>query len=222
MNPSASTSSSSAPAILCFSHLRWDFVTQRPQHLMRRFAQRQRVFFWEEPIATDYPLPFLEYFPFTQDNVVVLRPRLPKAWNASEQEAGLKRLLDDLVATAVTAPPVLWFYTPMMWGWARHLPAAAVVYDCMDELSAFAGADPLLVQREAALLQAADVVFTGGRSLYQAKRRKHDNVHPFPSSIEAEHFAIARNATEEPADQRALPHPRLGYYGVIDERLTSG
>ena len=218
MNPSASTSST-APVLLCFSHLRWDFVTQRPQHLMRRFAQGQRVFFWEEPLPTDYHQPILEHHYYADDNVVALRPRLPAAWGTVEQEAGLKRLLDQFVATSVTAPPVLWFYTPMMWGWARHLAAAAVVYDCMDELSAFAGADPLLVQREAALLQAADVVFTGGRSLYQAKRRKHDNVHPFPSSIDAEHFAIARNATEEPADQRGLPHPRLGYYGVIDERL---
>ena len=217
MNPAQSTPP--VPVLLCFSHLRWDFVTQRPQHLMRRFAAEARVFFWEEPIWCDHPHPYLEHHHFPADRVTALRPRLPHWWSIADKEAGLKRLLDEFVATAVPQPPIAWFYTPMMWGWARHLQTAAVVYDCMDELSAFAHADPLLVQREAALLQAADVVFTGGRSLFEAKRQRHDNVHAFPSSIEAEHFATARSAGGEPEDQRALPRPRLGYYGVIDERL---
>ena len=214
MNSTAST-----PVLLCFSHLRWDFVTQRPQHLMRRFARDRRVFFWEEQIGCDHPLPYLEHHHFPDDNVTALRPRLPHWWSLEEKEAGLKRLLDEFVASSVPVPPVAWFYTPMMWGWARHLATTALVYDCMDELSAFAFADPLLTQRETALLQAADVVFTGGRSLYEAKRRRHGNVHAFPSSIEAAHFAVARTAGDDPADQRDLPHPRLGYYGVIDERL---
>ncbi len=213
------TKAAPRPTILCFSHLRWDFVTQRPQHLLRRFAHDHRVFVWEEPIPSDYPLPFLEHFPFPADDVTALRPRLPAAWSREEQEAGLAKLLDRFVECCVPAPPVAWFYTPMMWGWARHLDVSAVVYDCMDELSAFAFADPLLLQRETALLQAADVVFTGGRSLYEAKRGRHGNVHAFPSSIEVEHFAVARNGDSSPADQAVLPTPRLGYFGVIDERL---
>ena len=212
-------STSPTPSLLCFSHLRWDFVTQRPQHLMRRFAAGQRVFFWEEPIWCDHPLPYLEHHYFPADKLTTLRPRLPHWWSHEDKEAGLKRLLDEFVATALPQPPIAWFYTPMMWGWARHLETAAIVYDCMDELSAFALADPLLIQRETALLAAADVVFTGGRSLYEAKRQRHGNTHLFTSSIEAEHFAIARNAKEEPGDQHGLPRPRLGYYGVIDERL---
>ena len=207
------------PDLLCFSHLRWDFVTQRPQHLMKRFAAGARVFFWEEPIWCDHPHPYLEHHRFPADGVTALRPRLPHWWNDEDKEAGCKRLLDEFVASTISAPPIAWFYTPMMWGWARQLDTAAIVYDCMDELSAFAGADPLLLQREAALLQAADVVFTGGRSLYEAKRQRHANVHAFPSSIEAAHFATARQPAGEPADQRDLPRPRLGYYGVIDERL---
>ncbi|MDB5696356.1 MAG: UDP-galactopyranose mutase [Sphingomonas bacterium] len=178
------------------------------------------MFFWEEPIGCDHPLPYLEHHHFPADEVTALRPRLPHWWSADEKEAGLKGLLDQFVTNCVAQPPVAWFYTPMMWGWARHLDTAAVVYDCMDELSAFAHADPLLVQREAALLAAADVVFTGGRSLYEAKRRRHGNAHAFPSSIEAEHFALARATVGEPADQRDLAGPRLGYYGVIDERLN--
>ena len=209
----------SSDVLLCFSHLRWDFVTQRPQHLLRRFAAHRRVFMWEEPIPSDYPLPFLEHFHFPDDNVTALRPRLPQGWSREQQEAGLAKLLDRFVECCVPTPPVAWFYTPMMWGWARHLKVAAVVYDCMDELSAFAHADPLLIQREAALLAAADVVFTGGRSLFEAKRERHGNVHAFPSSIEVEHFAVARGGDGSPADQAAMPAPRLGYYGVIDERL---
>ena len=212
-------SANAISTLLCFSHLRWDFVTQRPQHLMRRFAADRPVFFWEEPIGCDHPLPYLEHHHFPADGVTALRPRLPHWWPVADKEAGLKRLLDEFVATAIPQPPVAWFYTPMMWGWARHIDTAAVVYDCMDELSAFAHADPLLIQREASLLQAADVVFTGGRSLYEVKRARHDNVHAFPSSIEAAHFAVARQPAGEPADQRDLPRPRLGYYGVIDERL---
>ena len=207
------------PDLICFSHLRWDFVTQRPQHLMRRFAGGTRVFFWEEPIWCDHPHPYLEHHRFPDDGVTALRPRLPHWWSNEDKEAGCRRLLDEFVASSISAPPIAWFYTPMMWGWARQLQSAVVVYDCMDELSAFAGADPLLIQREAALLQAADVVFTGGRSLYEVKRERHDNVHAFPSSIEAAHFAAARQPVSEPDDQRHLARPRLGYYGVIDERL---
>ena len=218
--PSQNSPASRQAPLLCFSHLRWDFVTQRPQHLMRRFAQDRRVFFWEEPLPSDRGEAYLEYQPWPADNVVALRPRLPGGLDRDGQEKALKALLDQFVSDALPIAPIAWFYTPMMWGWARHLRTAAVVYDCMDELSAFAFADPLLVQREAALLAAADVVFTGGRSLYEAKRRRHDNVHAFPSSIEAEHFAAARAGDRSPADQPG--GPRLGYYGVIDERLDLG
>jgi UDP-galactopyranose mutase len=186
---------------------------------MRRFAQDRRLFFWEEPLPSDRGEAYLDYKPYPVDNVVALRPRLPAGLDRDAQEKALKALLDKFVSDALPTAPVAWFYTPMMFGWARHLETVAVVYDCMDELSAFAFADPLLVQREAALLEAADVVFTGGRSLYEAKRRRHDNAHPFPSSIDAAHFAVAREADRSPADQRDLPRPRLGYYGVIDERL---
>jgi UDP-galactopyranose mutase len=204
--------------LICFSHLRWDFVTQRPQHLMRRFAATRRVFFWEEHIPCDHPLPYLEHHPF-DDGVVALRPRLPHWWSREEVEAGLARLLDLLVATAVPQPPLLWFYTPMMYGFARHVAAEAVVYDCMDELSAFRFADPALVAREGELLARADVVFTGGYSLWEAKRDRHPNCRPFPSAVDAAHFARARAGLAEPADQAPLSRPRLGFYGVIDERI---
>jgi UDP-galactopyranose mutase len=205
--------------LICFSHLRWDFVTQRPQHLMRRFAATAPVFFWEEHIPCDHPLPFLEHHPFPADGVIALRPRLPHWWSRAQVETGLRDLLDMLVRSSVPARPLLWFYTPAMFDFARHVDAAAVVYDCMDELSAFRFADPALLDQEARLLARADLVFTGGYSLYEAKRDRHADVHPFPSAVDVAHFGQARAALAEPDDQRRIPGPKLGFYGVIDERI---
>ncbi|WP_304622043.1 UDP-galactopyranose mutase [Roseomonas cutis] len=212
----------SIPPLICFSHLRWDFVTQRPQHLMRRFAADRKVFFFEEHIPCDHHLPYLEFHPFPEDRVIALRPRLPHWWDEAAREEGLRGLLDLLVATACPRPPALWFYTPMMYGFAAHLASAApaVAYDCMDELSGFRFADPRLREREAALMARADVVFAGGHSLYEARRGRHANIHPFPSSVDVAHFATARAADRpEPPDQAPIPAPRLGFYGVIDERI---
>jgi glycosyltransferase involved in cell wall biosynthesis len=102
---------------------------------------------------------------------------------------------------------------------SEHPRPAAVVYDCMDELSAFQGAPPELIGWERCLLAKADVLFVGGASLYASKRIQHGNAYLFPSSIDYEHFAAARQAQVDPDDQAAIPHPRIGFYGVLDERL---
>jgi UDP-galactopyranose mutase len=102
---------------------------------------------------------------------------------------------------------------------SRDLPNAGIVFDCMDELSAFAGAPPALVALEQELLERAAVVFTGGQSLFEAKREKHSHVHAFPSSVDVAHFARARQPHDEPHDHAAIPHPRLGFFGVVDERM---
>ena len=180
------------------------------------------MFIWEEHIPCDHPLPYLEHHPFPDDNVIALRPRIPRGWDQGQREAGLRTLLDTLVKTSVPVPPLLWFYTPMMFAFAGHLAAQAVVYDCMDELSAFRFADPSLIEREAQLLRRADLVFTGGYSLYEAKRDRHSDVFPFPSAVDVEHFGKARGALSEPDDQRAITGTRLGFYGVIDERIDLG
>jgi UDP-galactopyranose mutase len=157
--------------------------------------------------------------------VTVFRPRTPLAEPGFHpaQLALVAAMLDEVREAAGPGGIIAWLYTPMALPLARRLDPALVVYDCMDELSLFAGAPPELVAREEELLQLADVVFTGGPSLYRAKRGRHPNVHCFTSSVDAEHFGRARagrpDAPDEPADQRDLPHPRLGYYGVIDERL---
>ncbi|WP_156419301.1 UDP-galactopyranose mutase [Aureimonas sp. AU12] len=187
---------------------------------MRRFASDRKVFFFEEYIPCDHPLPYLEFHPFPADGVVALRPRLPHWWSVSEREAALRDLLAMLVDTVCASEPVLWFYTPLMFAFAADVKAAAVVYDCMDELTGFRFADPRLVQMETALIARADAVFTGGWSLYEAKRHRHANIHAFPSAVDAAHFGRARGADLAlPGDQAVLPGPVLGFYGVIDERL---
>jgi UDP-galactopyranose mutase len=93
-----------------------------------------------------------------------------------------------------------------------------IVYDCMDELSNFKGAHPDMIKNEMALLKVADVVFTGGQYLYEYKKDKHSNIYPFPSSIDQKHFESGMGCSD-PDDQAAIPHPRVGFYGVIDERL---
>jgi UDP-galactopyranose mutase len=205
------------PDLVCLSHLRWDFVYQRPQHLMSRFARGRRVFFFEEPVFAEGPAR-LEVGE-RPGGVRIAVPHLPAGLSPEEVEAAQRDLLQQLLADHAITDYILWYYTPMALGFSDGLEPAAVVYDCMDELSLFRGAPPALVERETRLLERADLVFTGGQSLYEAKRERHPAVYAFPSSIEAEHFGKARRPQPEPADQAAIPRPRLGYFGVIDERI---
>ena len=205
--------------LLCFSHLRWHFVTQRPQHLLTRAAETRRVFFWEEPYwdADDNGdgTPTLETMQ-EGPQLWVLRPHLPRAGNADEMQRDLlRRFMAEHHITAY----INWYYTPMALGFTDRLTPAATVYDCMDELTGFLGAPPALAQREQDLFRQADVVFTGGMSLYEAKRKQHPNVHAFPSSIDVPHFAQAKAIAQDPADQALIPHPRAGFFGVLDERF---
>ena len=209
----------SAFDVVCFSHLRWDFVYQRPQHLMSRFARRGRVFVFEEPVFTDGPAR-LELSP-RGENVFVAVPELPSDIKAEAIPERLRAFLDELISGQDIGEFLSWYYTPMMFEFSRHLKPVAVVYDCMDQLSNFKNAPPELVEREAELLKAADLVFTGGRSLYEAKKDLHPSVHAFPSSIDVSHFSRALSVTEDPTDMAVVPHPRIGFVGVIDERMDT-
>ena len=208
------------PDLVCFSHLRWNFVFQRPQHLLSRFARERRVFFFEEPVYdTRQPQLHVTQSP---EGVWVAVPHLPEGLDEQQVMDMQRELLDELLLCHHVERYVSWYYTPMALGFSRHLEPLAVAYDCMDELSAFRGAPPALLHREAELLKLADVVFTGGQSLYEAKRDRHPNVHAFPSSVDVAHFATARRQLQEPADQGFIPHPRLGFFGVVDERMDLG
>lgn len=204
--------------LVCLSHLRWDFVYQRPQHLLSRFAKERRVFFVEEPIFGEAPM----RLDVSQRDcgVYVVVPHLPKELAGEEALESVQReMIDRLFKDYDITEHLLWYYTPMAMPWTKHLRPLATVYDCMDELSAFKGAPRALKDHEAELFARADLVYTGGQSLFEAKRDQHKNVYAFPSSIDAAHFAQARCVAEEPLDQAEIPHPRLGFFGVIDERM---
>jgi UDP-galactopyranose mutase len=210
-------------SIVAFSHLRWNFVYQRPQHLLSRLAARRPVIFIEEPELDPDRFPRWERSK-PQPNVQVYRPRTPVRAPGfhRDQLPALAPLMAELRAELSEGNYLAWLYTPMALPLARMLEPEASVYDCMDELSLFLGAPPELLAREAELLEYANLMFTGGPSLFRAKQKRHPNVHCFPSSVDAAHFRLRDSAgrnVSEAEDQVELPHPRLGFYGVIDERL---
>jgi glycosyltransferase involved in cell wall biosynthesis len=184
---------------------------------MTRFARDRRVFFFEEPL---FDAEQSEIKIRRDGNVFVTVPHLRPGLSHELVTSELRRLLRDFMSTHAIDHPVLWYYTPMALEFARDVPASAIVFDCMDELSAFRGAPRELLALEAELLGRADLVFTGGQSLFEAKRVRHPRVFAFPSSVDVKHFARARERTQADAcDQAALPHPRIGFFGVIDERM---
>ncbi len=214
------------PDLICFSHLRWHFVTQRPQHLLSLAAQDRRVFYWEEPIWHEQgELPLQadgqlgQHLEILQESpsLWVIRPHI--TWGI-DFEDGQRSLLAHLLRQFAIERYTFWYYTPMALGFSNHLTPEAIVYDCMDELKNFLNPPPQLAEREKQLLEQADVVFTGGISLFEAKRTQHANVHAFPSSIDVPHFAQAADGRlADPLDQSTIAHPRAGFFGVVDERF---
>ena len=208
------------PTIIVFSHLRWNFVFQRPQHLLSRLAAHYPILFVEEPVLLDDPsaTPFLEQST-PVPNVTVCVPNTPVNMPGfhDDQLPHLQELLRPLVAPLVD--PIAWLYTPMALPLLPELHARLMIYDCMDELAGFRNAPKQLLQRENTVLRQADLVFTGGQSLYRAKRDRNPQVHCFPSSVDVSHFAQALDRRQSHVAQQHVPHPRAGYYGVIDERF---
>ena len=203
--------------LICFSHLRWGFVFQRPNHLLTRFAKHQRVFFFEEPIFHDAPYELrIENY---NENLHIVTPHLQHGASPEEILIKQKEFVDSLFLKMHITNFISWYYTPMALPFTSHLTPELVIYDCMDELSAFKFAPPELTIKEAELFKKADIVFTGGNSIFEAKKDLHHNIFAFPSSIDKNHFGAARTNKKDPEDQTGIPHPRLGYFGVVDERF---
>lgn len=213
----------SLPDLVCFAHLHWDFVWQRPQHLLTRFAQHGRVFYVEDAFfhADDLVEPHMEVKE-RQNGVKVLVVHLPHRLRGDEAAADQAQfgVLSRFFAENGLEKYAFWYYTPMALGKSRLFTPVLTVYDCMDELAQFKFAPPELRQREQELFKKADLVFTGGQRIYESKREQHADAHSFPSSIDKQHFGQARNPQlAEPADQAGIAHPRIGFFGVVDERL---
>jgi glycosyltransferase involved in cell wall biosynthesis len=204
--------------MLVFSQLRWHSVTQRPHHIMRRFASQYNILFIEEPQEPSDVYPSgTARVESVANGLDVLTPFF--AW---EDWPAMCRNYASLLGNFVKdiGSCIAWFYSPTYVHLLDAFSFRLVVYDCMDELAAFKGASENLPRYEARLLNEAQVVFTGGKSLYEAKRQMHQNVHCFPSSVDEKHFQMASSPTlNVPADLLAIQRPIVGYYGVIDERI---
>ena len=202
--------------LVCFSHLRWNFVYQRPQHLLGRATKQYRVWFIEEPLwGNELKMTTCEQ----ADGLTVLVPHLPHGTGPEDALLLQRELIDAFMQRERVTDFIAWYYTPMALLFTDHLKPRLTVYDCMDELSAFWGAPKQLLEQEKRLIQRAGLLFTGGYSLYEAKQSRHPHVFAFPSSIDFAHFAAARSPQPDPADQRSLANPRIGFSGVIDERF---
>jgi len=220
LNAGLANSSAVLPAnIMCFSHLRWKFVYQRPQHLLSRFSTRFNVFYLEEPVYdSEGPNGYLAFIN-ASPTLHILVSHLPSGITGEETDTLQRKLIDGFLAGRALKDFIFWYYTPMALSFTDHLTPACTIYDCMDQLSAFKDAPVQLLQREQALFKLASIVFTGGYSLFQAKRSKHPFVYLFPSSIEKDHFALARVRGPQQPDQARIGKPIIGYFGVIDERF---
>ncbi len=205
--------------IICFAHLRWDFVFQRPQHLLTRFSQSREVYYFEEPVFDEDVSASLELSQ-RSENLYIGVPHLPSGLNKEQVNKLLTNLLDQFFANKNFVSYAFWYYTPMALEFTSKYTPVVTVYDCMDELAAFKFAPPELKTLEQKLMQKADVVFTGGHSLYESKKNLHSNIHPFPSSIDFDHFSKARKDVSEPEDQKKIKGTKIGFFGVIDERFN--
>jgi len=219
LHPLPATNDTTIPDLVCFAHLHWDFVWQRPQHLLSRFAQQGRVFYVEDAfVHPDQVEPHLE-IKERQNGLKVVVAHLPHGLDEAHSNQIQYELLARYFAEHSVENYIFWYYTPMALDKSRQFAPVLTVYDCMDELAAFKFAPPTLREREQELFGKADLVFTGGHTLYEAKSQQHRDAHPFPSSIDKEHFGQARQDMPEPADQAGIAHPRVGFFGVVDERL---
>ena len=215
------------PALIVFSHLRWGFVFQRPQHLLTRLAKDFRVFFIEEPVLDTTGNSWIGSA--QQDSgVEVVTPHTAVTHPGfhDDQLAAMQPLIAEFVASRDIEAPFVWLYTPMALPLVAALHPRALIYDCMDDLASFRFAPPELVKREALLMKSADLVLTGGPSLYERRKDMHANIHCLPSAVDEQHFAphrlvaFSKDAEAAASLHADLPSPRLGFFGVIDERLN--
>lgn len=196
--------------MVVFCHLRWQFVYQRPQHLISRMAKNRKVLLIEEPIGYDPEQENTANLIIINDNLHILQPRV-------QNIEAIANIIPKFIKNNHIS--IGWFYSASFSSLMDSFKFETIVYDCMDELTLFKGAPEHLIHQEKYLMASADIIFTGGKSLYESKKQNHANVYCFPSSVDEPHFAQALNGIEIPADIANLQAPVVGYFGVIDERI---
>ncbi|HEX8561702.1 MAG TPA: glycosyltransferase [Flavobacterium sp.] len=207
---SATGSSKEGYDMVVFCHLRWEFVYQRPQHIISRLAKNFKILLIEEPIPHSPEEANTGNLHKISENLHILQPKTASI-------AEIKNVLPQFVSD--TSINIGWFYSPSFVSLLPEFNFGTIIYDCMDELTLFKGAPAELLEQEKFLISNADIIFTGGKSLYESKKQLHDHVYCFPSSVDQEHFAKALNGVSIPDDIANIPSPIVGYFGVIDERI---
>jgi UDP-galactopyranose mutase len=205
--------------LICFSDIRWDFLWQRPHHLMSRFAKSYRIYFVEAPVFhADYDQLVIRV---TDERITLLAPHLQNESDRPDTNLRQQELLKRFFHDENISLDVFWYYSPTALKFTRLFQPKLIVYDCMEGTHASSGAssvDEKNIERE--LLEKADILFTAGQSLFEWKKKLHPNTFLFPGSVDKNHFAKARHVTFDPPDQDSIPHPRLGFYGIIDDRFN--
>lgn len=199
--------------LLCFSPVRWESVFQRPQHLMSHAAKKWRVFYMEDPTFdenTSAPQMALK----KHNNLFVVTCKLPKDTSRTDTHTAMHDLLGKLCADYKIVNYGAWYYSPESINYTTDLYPRVVIYDCTSPINSTQSG---LLHAENELITRSDLVFTNGKTLFEAKQNFHPEVYNFPSSIDKEHFMLARLELPEPADQEDILYPRLGLYGAIDE-----
>ena len=207
---SASNDTAQYYDMIVFCHLRWQFVYQRPQHIISRMAKEFKVLLIEEPIGFNDEEENSAQINIITPHLHVLQPKVRSI-------EAIAKILPKYISNQKV--PIGWFYSASFSPLLQELQFETVIYDCMDELSLFKGAPQQLIDQEKFLLSNADIVFTGGKSLYESKKVMHNKVYCFPSSVDERHFAKALNGIAIPEDIANIKSPIIGYFGVIDERI---
>jgi hypothetical protein len=173
-----------------------------------------------------WPLPMPKSNGGTPGDLSIVTPVVPYQevdlpYVTPENEALSHAMVAEYLARTGVSEAIAWFYSPMMAGYyGGMVNERVIVHDKMDELTAFHGTPPILAERERELIGRADVMFTGGQTMFENARKRHSNCHRFDSGVDFEHFLRATLPETAIADDLAgLPRPIFGYFGVIDERM---
>ena len=214
------------PLLIVFSHVRWSPAGSRPQHLLSRLAGRWQVIYIEEPRPGPSPGPatLLQWHHDSHLSVLVPQTPLSPAGFHDDQLGTVLPLLKRHLAATARQPDAAWLTTPMALPLAQALKPGRIVYDCMEPLAELEHAPRQIAQRERALMKQADLVFAAGPSLYSERQADHPAMHCLPNAVDAAHFALGSPAAGPPAlgDHDIGRGPRVGFHGVIDERIDLG
>jgi glycosyltransferase involved in cell wall biosynthesis len=218
----------------------WGNDPMSKKHLVRRLAQRNRVL-WVESLGNRPPRVAarrdlrriaMKLGAFARDMLGTLREPEPNVWLLTPLavprygDPKIDRINRVVVTSAVRAAmrrlhferPITYTFVPASVWAAGSLGEERLVYHCVDDFGAFEGASPAIVRYEEELCRRADAVIACSQPLYESRRRWNPNTFLVRHGVEHAHFARALDPQlAEPADLAAIPHPRIGFHGLIAE-----